>query len=163
MCFMLHIASGIGLTRRAWNENDRHVWTGDVDEHAELVKEHFSLPNVAYIGSDLNCGCGFRNVSFQSGGWPEEWLIEEGEMDTEGTDKNHQELHTFLTEAFRHSAAVELYGCWNGDYGAKTEQQQDLEPDAILSERFFFRERVLYRVTSKPNNGMQANPRTSRR
>ena len=163
MCFMLHISAGCPVTRRAWHEDDRHVWISDVDEQAAAVREHFSVPNVAYVGSDLNCGCGFRNVSFQNGDWPEECLIEEGEIDTEGTDKNHQELHAVLADTLARSVVVELYGCWAGDYGKKTEGEQDIESDAILSERFFFRERVLYRIRREANNGMQADPRTSGR
>ena len=54
MCFILHIASEPVLSRRAWNELDRHVWIGDVDERCEPVRAHFSLPNVAYLGSDVN-------------------------------------------------------------------------------------------------------------
>jgi hypothetical protein len=157
------MATDCSLSRRAWNQDDRHVWIGDVDEHAESVREHFSMPNIAYVGSDLNCGCGFRHVSFQSGGWPEEWLIAEGGMNTEGTVKNHQELHALLTDMLRRSAVIELYGCWAGDYSEKTEGEQEIEADDILAEQFFFRERILYRVKGGANNGMQADARTSGR
>ncbi len=163
MCFMLHISAGCSLPQLAWDEDDRHVWIGDVGADAEAVREHFSMPDVAYIGSDVNCGCGFRNVSFQNGDWPEEYLIQEDEIDTEGTGKNHQELHAVLAEVLRRCVAVELYGCWAGDYGHKTEREQDIEAEAILSERFFFRERVLYRFKRKANNGTPAHPQTSGR
>ena len=112
------------------------------------------MPVVAYVGSDLNCGCGFRHLSFQNGGWPEEWLIAEGEMQTEGTEKNHLELHGLLTDALRHSPVVELYGCWADDFREKTEGEQDIQPDDILSDRFFFRERVLYRLRGKAVAGV---------
>jgi len=146
MCFVLHIATDSVLARSIWDEHDRHVWVGEVDQYAESVKQHFSGRHVAYVGSDLNCGCGFRNISFQGGGWPEQWLVDEGKMDIEGSDKNHRELHTLLLRALRDSEPVELYGCWDDDYAEKTEQEQDLDLDAILSERFFFRARVLYRI-----------------
>ena len=143
---MLHVATGCALPKRAWNEQAPHVWIGDVNEEAEPVREHFSLPSIAYVGSDLNCGCGFRSVMFQNGGWPEEYLIAEGEIETEGTQRNHQELHAALTDALRHSVVVELYGCWTDHYREKTEGEQEIEADDILSQEFFFRERVLYRV-----------------
>lgn len=153
MCFILHIASEHVLPRRAWNEQDRQVWISDVDERSEPVRMHFSLPDIAYLGSDVNCGCGFRHLSFQGGGWPEEYLVEAGTMETEGTQKNHQELHAVLIDALRHSGVVELYGCWDGDYAEKTEGVCDIEPDAIVAERFFFRERVLYRVAAGSSAG----------
>ena len=62
---------------------------------------------------------------------------------------------------FRSSEMVELYGCWVNDYGEKTELEQDLEPDDILSELFFFRERVLYPIKRKASNHMQMGPRGS--
>ena len=72
-------------------------------------------------------------------------------MDIEGTDKNHRELHALLLRTLRDSGPVELYGCWVDDYAEKTEQEQDLDLDAILSERCFFRERVLYRIKRTAN------------
>jgi hypothetical protein len=155
MCFMLHIATHCELSRRAWNKDDRHVWLGDIGEHADAVRAHFFLPNIAYVGSDLNCGCGFRSLSFQNGEWPEEYLVAEGKKDTEGTEKNHRELHGILTDVLRHSAMVELYGCWAGDYREKTERELEIGVDDILSDRFFFKERVLYRVKGSPSNGMK--------
>ena len=74
-------------------------------------------------------------------------------MQTEGTQQNHQELHAVLIDALRHGGVVELYGCWDGDYAEKTEGVRDIEPDAILAERFFFRERMLYRVAVGPSAG----------
>ena len=155
MCFTLHIATSCDLPRRPWDEADRHVWVGDVPDYATAVRAHFSLPVVTYVGSDLNCGCGFRHLSFQNGGWPgeEEWVISEGLLDTEGTETNHRELHALLTDALRHSLVVELYGCWADDFREKTEGEQDIQPDSILSDRFFFRERVLYRLRATAPNG----------
>ena len=143
---MLHISTDSRLARSIGNERYGHVWIGEVDQCAESVAQHFSLRHAAYVGSDLNCGCGFRNISFQGGGWPEQWLVDEGKMDIQGTDKNHRELHTLLLTALRDSELVELYGCSAGDYAEKTEQEHELDLDAILSERFFFRSRVLYRI-----------------
>jgi hypothetical protein len=156
MCFMLHIGTSCELLVRAWNKDDRHVWIGDVREDADAVRAHFTLPNIAYVGSDLNCGCGFRHVMFQNGGWPEEYLIQEGKKSIEGTEQNHGELHGILTNALRKSAIVELYGCWadDDDYGKKTKGELEIDVDAILSEKFFFRERVLYRVRGSAVSGV---------
>jgi hypothetical protein len=158
MCFMLHIATDRPVPRRAWDEADRHVWIGDVDEHAEPVGERFSLPNIAYVGSDLNCGCGFRHLIFENGHLPEEWLIADGGISTAGTGKNHQELHSVLVDVLQFSATAELYGCHADDCGEKTEGEREIQADEVLSEQFFFRERVLYRVIRAAYNGMQAGP-----
>jgi hypothetical protein len=155
MCFTLHIATDCELPRLAWNEADRHVWVGDLDESSQAVKGHFSLPFVAYVGSDLNCGCGFRHFGSQNGdlSGDEEWLVSEGFVSTEGTERNHRELHAVLIDALGRSPVVELYGCWAGEYGERAEGDRDIQPDDILSDRFFFRERVLYRVRANAPNG----------
>lgn len=154
MCFTLHIATDCELPRLAWNEADRHVWVGDVAEYSKAVKGHFSLPSIAYVGSDLNCGCGFRHFGFQDGdsSGDEEWLVSEGFVSTEGTERNHQELHAVLVDSLRRSPVVELYGCWAGEYEARTEGGREIHPDDIVSDRFFFRERVLYRLRAKAPN-----------
>jgi hypothetical protein len=160
MCFMLHIATSCPVPRLAWNEDDRHVWVGDVEQHASSVSRHFSLPHIAYVGSDLNCGCGFRHVSFQNGEWPEESLIPEGGMNTEGTAKNHRELYSLLSGVLRRSAMVELYGCWADEYGERSEGSQEMRAHDILPDHFFFRERMLYRVTAQANEETEANRHT---
>jgi len=76
MCFMLRIATRRELPRRPWRESDRHICVGEVEESAAPVRTHFPSPSVAYVGSGLNCGCGFRSVSFQNGGTlPKESLM----------------------------------------------------------------------------------------
>jgi hypothetical protein len=155
MCFTLHIATDCELPRLAWNEADRHVWVGDLDEYSKAVKGHFSLPLVAYVGSDLNCGCGFRHFGFQNcdSSGDEEWLVSEGFVNTEDTEQNHRELHAVLVDALRRSPVVELYGCWAGEYGEETGGEREIEPGDVLSDRFFLRERVLYRLRAKADSG----------
>jgi hypothetical protein len=161
LCFVLHISTDVPLTRTAFDENDRHVWVGDVDEYSEPVRAHFSLKEVAYVGSDVYCGCGFRSISPGEGERLENRLVEAGQVDVEGTGRNHRELHALLKSLLRDSDRVELYGCWDGEYNEQTEQEQELEIDAILSERFFFHERVLYRI-KRTAEGIGATPETGR-
>ena len=53
----------------------------------------------------------------------------------------------------RYSPVVELYGCWAGEYEEKTEGEREIQPGDIVSDRFFFRERVPYRLRAKADNG----------
>ncbi len=191
MCFMLFAATEFPLPRIPWNEHDRHVYTEDIGDANRDVVNHFSLPHVAYVGSSLNCGCGFRHIMFQGGDWPgeAEYFTDEDTIekerrnlremcdfhmddmeekcpdycqlvamlmnDVEERRQNHRELHDVLLGALRESVLVELYGCWADEYKQKTEQEQDVELDRLLSDLFVFRERVLYRI--KPPSPREAN------
>ena len=123
------------------------VWTDAVDEQHAAVKKHFSLPLAAYIGSHLNCGCGFRNFMFQQGGWPGDWLVEqEGYEPEEGTQKNHQELANYLRRNFG-GEGVELYGCWDGEEGEQGEGVESIALEKILDPKFHFKSRVVYQAS----------------
>ena len=147
MCFILHLASQLKLETFAWNPDDRHVWVGAPHGDPELVKSHFSLPEVAYIGSDMGCGCGFRSIVFQSGGWPEEWIIDQGECDPPDSSlQNHQELHDLIRPFLEAGEAIELYGCWDGEESYRTEHQEEIRSGRLLEPNFWFRQRGLYKI-----------------
>ncbi len=147
MCFILHIASKTRVSRVQWNEKDRHVCVEDIHGDPDQVRAHFTFPEVAYVGSSLGCGCGFRSVSLQNGGWPEEWMIENGECDPpEDHLQDHQELHDLVTSLMSDGGCVELYGCWDGDEREKVEHEEEIQASRLLEENFWFRERGLYRI-----------------
>lgn len=147
MCFMLHMASTRRVERVPWNGNDRHLCVDDVGRAAEDVGAHFSLPDVAYVGSSLGCGCGFRSVSFQNGGWPGAGILESGGGEPpEDHARDHQELHDLVVSLIREGRCVELYGCWAGDEREKAEREERVPPSRLLDDEFWFRERVLYGI-----------------
>lgn len=156
MCFTLYIASNHKAPRLAWDEKERHLSIADLHANAEAVRLHFTLSEVAYVGSDINCGCGFRSVTFQDG-WPGEWLIEQGEVDPPDNHmQNHQELYNLVASLFDSDLSVELYGCWNGDERDQTEIEEQIPPSRLLETNFWFRERCLYRITNKTQSATDA-------
>lgn len=145
MCFILHIASKRKATRYAWDEKNRRICVEDIHGSPEQVRRHFTLPKVAYVGSSL--GCGFRSVSFQNNGWPEEWMIEHGECDPPDDHvRNHQELQDLVISLIDDDGYVEVYGCWDGDEGYKAEHEEEILASRLIEEGFWFRERGLYRI-----------------
>lgn len=147
MCCILHIASTGKVPRVRWNENDRHLCVEDIHGDQGYVRKHFSLPEIAYVGSSLGCGCGFRSVSFQNGEWPEEWLIKEGGHEApDDHERDHRELYELVTSLLSGGHSVELYGCWNGDESEPAEQRETIPAERLLDYGFWFRERGLYTV-----------------
>ena len=152
MCFILHIASTRKATRISWDEKDRHLCVEDIHGDANVVRSHFTLPEVAYVGSSLGCGCGFRSVSLQNGGWPEEWMIEQGECDPpEDHVQDHQELYDLVISLIDDGGFVELYGCWDGDERDTAEHREAILASRLLDDGFWFRERGLYTITNTAN------------
>jgi hypothetical protein len=158
MCFILHIASKRKIERISWNETDRHLCIEDIHGHPDQVRSHFTLPEIAYVGSSLGCGCGFRSVSFQNGGWPEEWMIENGECEPPVDHiQDHQELYNLVISQIRDEGCIEIYGYWDGDEQEKTEHEEPISASRILYTGFWFRERGLYRIIHS-EQGAAANP-----
>lgn len=142
------MASTTKVPRHAWDENNRHLCVEDIHGVEKDIRAHFSLPEIAYVGSSLGCGCGFRSVSFQNGGWPEEWMIEQGECEPPDDHiQDHQELYDLVSSLLSDGQPVELYGCWDGDERDETVHRESLPASRILDTGFWFRERGFYRIT----------------
>jgi hypothetical protein len=147
MCFILHLASRRRVPRVAWDEKDRRLNIGEIHGDPEAVRAHFTLPEVAYVGSSLGCGCGFRSVSFQGGDWPEEGLIALGEAEPpEDHLRDHQELHDLVVSLLDEGGRVELYGCWDGDEREAAAHAVEIPATRLLEGDFWFRERALYGI-----------------
>ena len=150
MCFILHMASTAKVPRRAWDGNDRHLCVEDVHGVEERVRAHFTLPEVAYVGSSLVCGCGFRSVSFQDGDWPGEWMIGEGECEPPDDHlRDHHELYDLVFSLLSNGHPVELYGCWDGDEEHRTEHRETIVPERLMDTGFWFRSRGLYSLSRR--------------
>ena len=152
MCFLLYMAANTTIPDIAWNPQRRGVHTATPTENDEAWKSHFSLPVMKYVGSSLNCGCGFRNAMFQDGGWPQiefrdvvELMPRDPEESAE-SQRNHEELAEFLSLQLKSDSVVELYGCWDGDQSAPTAAQEDVTVEQLRDPDFQFRDRCLYVV-----------------
>ncbi len=80
------------------------------------------------------------------------WHAEQGESSPPDHHlQNHHELLQLVTHLLEGAEYVELYGCWSGAERHPTEDDEQIEPSRLVEERFWFRERVLYRIlTPKP-------------
>ena len=154
MCFILHIATKRRLARIPWNQNNKHLCIEDIHGNPEQIQSHFSLPEIAYVGSSLGCGCGFRSVFFQNGGWPVELMIAEGDLEPpENHIQDHQELYDLVTSQIDDEGGVELYGCWNGDEKETAEQEENIPASLLHDHSFWFRERGIYRISTREQDG----------
>jgi hypothetical protein len=147
MCFVLYIGCKKEPSLIGFDPADRRIWIGEVDEFHKAARKHFSLQFVAYCGSDLNCGCGFRHSHFQQGAWPEEFLTDElNYQPEEGTQKNHDQLVAYIKEHFIGDGLIELYGCWDGEESEPHEAVEKISLEQTLDRRFHFKARVVYKV-----------------
>ncbi|MBX3426751.1 MAG: hypothetical protein KF688_13810 [Pirellulales bacterium] len=149
MCFLLYAGSSIALPHIPWNEEMRSVHTAHLTDHDKAVTNQFSLPFVTYVGSDLQCGCGFRNAEFANGNLTAYEFY--GKVPDEDIAKqlNHDKLHALLSR-LPTNADLELFGCWDGDFAQPAEKSEKLPLSEILDQTFYFRDRYLYRVTLNP-------------
>jgi len=115
-------------------------------EHESGVAQHFSKPEVQFIGSTSGCGCDFPHVMFQGGEWPwSEWG--EPDPEQEASDRyNREQLVALLRESGEPS--VELYGVWDGDFDFSTPpvMREEISLDEILDRSFRFKEGGFYIV-----------------
>lgn len=167
MCFVLYLGAECRPPLSQWETQDRRAYVESLTPETETVKSHFTKPEVVYVGSSLGCGCGFRSVSLQNGEWPEEFLFESGDgIPPDDHVKNHRELFDLVMGLFdRGVRIVELYGCWSADEQEQTEHRAEIPATRLLDDKFWFRERVLYRICGfdqrSDNEQQQTRPMVS--
>ena len=66
-------AAGNPLPLRKFDKDSNDLPVEALTERDAAIKQHFSTPEVQYIGSSSSCGCAFPHAMFQNGGWPEKW------------------------------------------------------------------------------------------
>lgn len=148
MCFVLYIATKHPLPIVAWDDQTRDIHTEELTEHDEAVRDHFSLTNVYYIGSDTQCGCGYRNATYQNGSWPEEEWHPDDDLSHVEAQPNHERLVDFIQRHLPEHAPLEFFGMWEGDYSSPTLSSQNIPLDRLLDLDFYFRDRGHYTTTN---------------
>lgn len=147
MCYVLYIGTDHPLPTIPWDENDRKLNTADLKDYDFEIAVHFTKPHQKYLGSDQGCGCGFRNVSFQNGEWPEETMIGTEGYTGEDQQPIHQQLHDFIANLLTgEDTTVELYGCWEGNANEPSAGGETILLSRQLDKAFHFRERFDYTV-----------------
>ena len=149
MCFVLYIASDASIPDIPFDKNAPTLNTQPLTEYDSPVRGAFSASNVKFLGSSNYCGCGYRHLSFQSGEWPEEYLVGTDPEFGCGTQDDHDCLHRFLLDLLNSRDKIELYGCWDGDFKHPPAKHETISVDDIIAKEFFLRERCHYTVVNK--------------
>jgi hypothetical protein len=146
MCFVLYIAAHIPLPIVPWNDQRPALHTEPLAESHLGVASHFRLPHIYYVGSDKDCGCGYRHAVYQDGSWPEEEWRPEDDLSHIEAQTNHEALVEFARRNLAGESTFELYGAWEGDPAAPALSDQTIDLDRILDLNFYFRDGGYYTV-----------------
>jgi hypothetical protein len=144
MCFMLFAGTDRPLARREWDK-DAPLKLGvcSLRGDEELIRPHFSKPEVQNVGSDTCCGCGFPSIPRQNGEWP--WW--DGCLDADQIEderKNREALVGLLRASGETS--VELCGIWYDKCAGEPQAMDEISLDQMLDSSFRFKEQCFYRV-----------------
>ncbi len=138
MCFTLFMAASKPAPLIEWNQHDRHFNVGQLDELDQTLRDIFSLPHMAYLGSSKRCGCGFRNATLQDGTWPEAEYFEYIGNGNAEEQQNHDEIEAYLRSHFSIEPFVELYGVWESDSIRPPVGRSTILLDDLASRNFVF-------------------------
>jgi hypothetical protein len=86
--------------------------TKELDEQEKPVMQHFTMPQVLYVGSNEGCGCSFRHALYDKGQWS--YVVWEEGKEAVNSQVDHQALVNYLNASGLQK--VEIYACWDGDY-----------------------------------------------
>jgi hypothetical protein len=92
MCFLLYAGTSEPIPRKKWIQEAPDISVESLRGDEELIKEHFSKPEVQNIGSTSNCGCDFPSAMFQGGDWPEIEYVEKDEEQQKSEQLNREAL-----------------------------------------------------------------------
>jgi len=143
MCFVLYVGSPNKLPIIPYRNERPDFNTNELGEEEMLVRGHFSLPHVIYVGSHIGCGCEFRHALYDNGEWGN--VVDEEESSVANSQANHQALVNYLKAS--NLKEFEIYCCWDGDYASPTEITETISIDELLNHEFYFKERVHYCLT----------------
>jgi hypothetical protein len=158
MCFVLYVGTTRPLPRRKFDKDVADLPVESVTERDAGIAQHFTAPEVQYVGSTSGCGCDFPHAMFQSGGWPEiEYHRNEGrdeekdELDI-ATDRTHRQNCKALVALLRTTGEklIELYGVWDGNFAVVPKARETISIDRLLDPDFYFKEEGFYEVYLEP-------------
>jgi hypothetical protein len=138
MCLVLYMASDKKLAAIEWDPAAPSFYVKPNDPDASNAVVHFTKSNMAYVGSDNGCGCGFRQEHDK--------MIDDPERITSNTD-NQRRLHAYVAARLEHETSVELYSCLGGEESLPTEHLRTIVLSELLADDFVFLERQLTIVT----------------
>ena len=94
------------------------------DKNDEAVRRHFTKRHVVYAGSFEGCGCGFFKLEHAEYAEAEE---------VESCRHSLSALATYVSNALRQGASMELFTCWEGDQAQSAIHRGVLTPPEIAA------------------------------
>src|SRR5215469_1446307 len=156
MSFVLYVGTTNPLPRRKFDKDAADLAVESLTDRDARIKQHFSCPEVQYVGSTSGCGCDFPHAMFQSGGWPEIEFYKTAEKDELGIarDRVHRQNCEALVSLFRATGEklVELYGVWDGEFSVAPQAHETVLVESLLEPDFYFKEQGFYRVRMEPTS-----------
>ena len=144
MCNVLYLASDQPLPVVPWDPNIRGFHAVLPEAREEVVAKHFSKRHVRYLGSHLQCGCGFFYPDRNPDGSIEPDELEEWEE----VRKTREGLVGYLRTTIQQAGPVEVVLSWSGEEARPVTRVPDLTPDAFLEEVFPLRDNQLVVVNA---------------
>jgi hypothetical protein len=153
MCFALYLGATKPLPRTEVDKNAGNLHVESLTERDAGIKQHFTRPEVQYVGSTSNCGCDFPHAMVQSGGWPEIEFHETAEKDELdfARDRVHRQNCEALVSLLRTTGEtlLELYGVWDCEFSAPL-ADESISAANLLEPNFCFKEQGFSRVRLEP-------------
>ncbi|MBI2481221.1 MAG: hypothetical protein HYV60_22055 [Planctomycetia bacterium] len=139
LCLVLYLASETKLPAIDRDEAAPSFYVNPNDPDASNAGAHFTKPNMAYVGSDNGCGCGFRREH--------DYMIDDPEQIASKND-NQKRLYDYVAARLADETTVELYSCWSGDASLPLEHDRTIALSELLADDFAFLERQRTVVTA---------------
>jgi hypothetical protein len=142
MCFQLYAGTRKRIPRSEWNQSAPDLYVEALSEQDAAIRQHFSSPEVQYMGSTSCCGCDFPHLMFQNRDWPRSADAKASERDV--SDRYNQ---VALVTPMRNTGeeTVELYGVWNRDF-SEPKAREEIALRDLLDPAFYFKEQGFYKV-----------------
>ena len=141
MCIVAFIASRSPLPLIPFQEDAPAFNVTELTEHERPVLLHLTLPEVRHAGSHTSCGCGFN----EGRQYPD--------ADRAGERVDALESSARLARYVREHRVGQIYSCWSGDEGEPQESERHINPQDLIADDFFFRERELLIIDLDAGSG----------
>jgi hypothetical protein len=129
MCLGVFVASGQPLDLVPWDDQLPAFNVVPLSEHEEAVRGQFSLSHVVYAGAHTGCSCGFLS----------------DKDDPPAVSRSRAALVEYIRRAVQ-VGPVEVFVCWEGDYGKAAHVRGERSPEALASDEEWLQELVFTRI-----------------
>lgn len=142
MCYVVYLGTDIKLETSAFDEKNPAFYVAELQDSGETaVKQHFTQPNIYYIGSDEGCGCGFSIYEDPD-------LVNDVEeielMKVRRT--NVKKFCDLVDYILTKSNQCEVFLCWDGDQAVNPDTTQTVTPDVFRNGDWVEDEPTMYKV-----------------